>query len=194
MFDYITGTLVRASQDSLSIEVGGIAFRIMIPLSTYANIPDLSSTLKLYLAFVIREQSQTLYGFLQAEERYLFERLINITGIGPKLALALIGHLYCHQLCEAIANKDLFTLCTVPGIGKKTAERLLVELNDTVALFRGISPPKSSSQLMTQDATSALVNLGYNQTTAQKTIRKTLEEHPEIDNLATLITISLKNI
>ena len=145
--------------------------------------------------------SQTLYGFLNCSERDLFEIMLNVTGIGPKLALSLIGHLTLQELHIAIANQDLPKLCHVPGVGKKTAERLIIELKDKLPhTFQhtlnglAIQLPQDPKSLLIQDAMLALINLGYNQNTAQKAIKQCLKELPEPDNLVILITTALRYI
>jgi len=196
MYDAITGTLVRLSKEGVSIETHGLAYRILIPLRTYTQLPPLGSSVRLYLAFIVREQSHALYGFLQEEERHLFERLLNVTGIGPKIALGLIGHLECPQLIDALAAKDIATLSRVPGVGKKTAERLVVELKDLAADTRFLPMHDIGPLSLFQDAISALVHLGYTQSTAQKAVKKSMGEQPnqEAHDLATLIAASLKHL
>lgn len=193
MFDYITGKLVRCSYEYVTVETAGIGYRIMIAPNCQEKFPALHSTLTLHLSFVIREFSQVLYGFLQESERALFEILLNVSGVGPKLALSMIGHISAENLQKALFNKDLTALCRIPGIGKKTAERLLLELKG-IALHTIDMKELSPEGGLLQDAVSALINLGYSQTTAQRAVSKTLESSKEMRDLSLLITESLRNV
>lgn len=201
MFAFIKGQLVTSTPLSVVIETGGVGYHIYIPANVFGTIPQIGQGLLLYTSFVVRELSQTLYGFLSIQEKELFEQFMGVTGIGPKLALSLVGHMAIHDLQNAISSHDIATICKIPGIGKKTAERLIIELRDKLATF---TPPQPHGITITSfsspqnqkisDAMSALINLGYNQGTAQKAIKKTLKDMPEDTDLATLITNSLKNV
>jgi len=146
----------------------------------------------LFTSFVVRENGHSLYGFLQEGECELFENLQQVTGVGPKMALNLISHLPGSELAQAIRQNDIVRLTKVPGVGKKTAERLVVELKDKALSsgFEAYSTPLPENQLL-QDAMSALVNLGYTQANAQKALKKGLEDNPQAD-LATLIASALR--
>lgn len=200
MFAYIKGILKAIHSTYVVVEVNGIGYAIFVPCRLLTELPSLEQFIQLYTTFVVRESSQTLYGFLSIQERDVFDILMNVAGIGPKLALSLIGHLTFPELQAAVSHQDLLTLCRVPGVGKKTAERLVVELKDKIPhLLLGnvssaaISISVSQSQQI-QDAVLALVNLGYNQGIAQKAIKKSLTELSETADLALLITTALKNI
>lgn len=201
MFVHIRGQLILASPSHAIVDVGGIGYKICISASAFGKLPQMGNEVFLHLSFVVRELSHTLYGFLSLQERDTFELLLGVTGIGPKIALSLIGHLSPHDLQKAVSNSDIFGICKVPGIGKKTAERLIIELRDKLAS----TLPRDPSDLATahlsdpnaqkvRDAMSALINLGYNQVTAQKAIKKTLSDLPEEADLASLITGALKNV
>ena len=196
MFDFITGKLSKTAHESVTIEVSGLGYKVMIPASCFVQLPSIGTSMTLYISFVIREFSQTLYGFLYESERNLFESLLSVTGIGPKLALSIIGHISSDTLRKALQEKDIDTLCKVPGIGKKTAERLFIELKDTLPkiIETTVCEHFASSSFVAQDAISALINLGYNQITAQKAVKKTMGDSKTTIDLASLITASLKNI
>lgn len=195
MFDYISGKCVKASQESVTVDVQGVGYKLFVPSSYHAKLPDNRSTMTFYVSFVVREFAHTLYGFLKEEERTLFEALLNISGIGPKTALSIVSTLSFEELSQALLIKDTQALCKVPGIGKKTAERLLVELKDTLPLLATLGStatfPKAS---ISHDAVSALVNLGFNQFAAQKAVKKVLDSETTLSDLSTLITLSLKNV
>jgi Holliday junction DNA helicase RuvA len=201
MYAYIKGKLSYTSPTYVIVEANGIGYQVHVPASLYGHLPSLDANILLYTSFIVREQSQALYGFLSANERDLFEQLLNISGIGPKTSLSLIGHLPAQALCQAIAANDSASICKVPGIGKKTAERLIIEMRDKISELSGIHPSDFAIQLKgdpreqaIRDAMSALINLGYNQVTAQKAIKKTLGEMPDTIDLAQLITTSLQHI
>lgn len=201
MIAYIKGLLQCITPISVIVESSGIGYRIFIPLSVFSRLPAQGNSIFLYTSHVIREQSQTLYGFLNESECVFFEQLLNVSGVGPKLALSLIGHLSIHELGQAIADHNVNILCKVPGIGKKTAERLMVEMKDKIDSLISLNPSHLAvhtqadhrSQHM-NDAISALISLGYNQATAQKAIKKTLTEIPESIDLSSLITSALKHV
>src|SRR5258708_4277677 len=123
MYESIQGILKEKEPIKAVVEAGGIGYRLAIPLSTYTRLPACETPLKLYLSQVVREDAHTLYAFLLKEERDLFEVLITLSGIGPKTALAIIGHMEMGAFQRAIASADTRLLSKIPGIGKKTAER-----------------------------------------------------------------------
>jgi Holliday junction DNA helicase RuvA len=201
MFAYLKGTLMAATPSQAVVEVQGIGYLVFIPCSVLGELPQIGEKIQFYTSLVIREFSHALYGFLSSQERDIFEVLLNVTGIGPKLALSLIGHLPLQSLRSAIHHQDLPTLCRVPGVGKKTAERLVIELRDKLPNLMPTDPSEFAIQHVQDpriqqinDAMLALINLGYNQSTAQKAIKKSLKELPEGVDLAILITTALKNI
>lgn len=200
MFAYIRGKLINATSSHATIDVGGIGYLIAVPASLFARLPENGTEVTLYTSLQVREDSQTLYGFIQASDRDLFEILIGISGIGPKTGLNIISHLSFNELQDAVSNNEVSTLCKVPGIGKKTAERMIIDLRDKIAKLSpqfshlSISLPKDAKTQKIQDLMGALINLGYNQMIAQKAVKKTLQEYSEDSDLATLITASLKNV
>jgi Holliday junction DNA helicase RuvA len=201
MFAYIKGILAFSNHSHAIIDVQGVGYQLLIPCRLVGQLPQIGESVQFHTSFVVREFSQTLYGFLSIQERDIFEILMNVTGIGPKMALSLIGHLSMSELHLAVMKHDLTTLCRVPGVGKKTAERLVVELKDKLALIETLDvadhsrmmaqDPKSKS---IQDAMLALINLGYNQSTAQKAIKQGIKELPEEIDIAQLITVALKHV
>jgi Holliday junction DNA helicase RuvA len=199
MFAYIKGILIKTHPTYVVVEVNNVGYAIFIPCRLLGELPLLGQMIQLFTTFVVRESSHALYGFLSHQERDVFEVLMNVAGIGPKLAMSLIGHLTFHELQSAVAHQDLPTLCRVPGVGKKTAERLIVELKDKLptlplpAAHLSI-PVVDSKDQYAQDAVLALINLGYNQSAAQKAINQSLKDLPETADLALLITTALKNI
>ena len=201
MYAYIKGILVQALPASVIVEAKGIGYKIAIPASVFPKLPQIASDITLQTSFVIRENSQALYGFLSEQERDLFEALLGVSGIGPKTALSLIGHLTPNDLQHAVSNNDIQSITKVPGIGKKTAERLIIEMRDKLSSSFALSSSDMASQFHADpraqkisDAMNALINLGYNQNSAQKALKKTLKDLPEDVQLAELITVALKNV
>jgi Holliday junction DNA helicase RuvA len=178
MIAMLTGQLVSKGTDQVIIEVaGGIGYRVLIPLSTFYSLPD-EGMVKLHIHTHVREDALLLYGFLTADERSLFILLLSVAGVGPKLALNILSHASPRDLRQAIAGSDVKRLATLPGIGKKSAERLVLELKEKInkldlsgdALDRGQNIAIASAPDQSEDALSALLNLGYKEAQARKTL------------------------
>ncbi|MES2273708.1 MAG: Holliday junction branch migration protein RuvA [Chlamydiota bacterium] len=197
MYESIQGILKEKDPLKAVVVTGGIGYRLTIPLSTYTRLPNPETPLLLYLSQVVREDAHTLYAFLAREERDLFEVLIGISGIGPKTALAIIGHMEIGAFQKAIAAADTRLLGKIPGIGKKTAERLVIEMRDKFKTFGkkekgGI--PLSSTDGILGDAMNALLHLGYHPMEAQKAVHAAFAEKKDEGDLGKLITAALQKI
>lgn len=197
MLEYIKGILVDANSQKVIIDVNGIGHGLFIPLSTYASLPQLGEEVLLYISSIIREDSHRHFGFLTQEERSFFEMINDISGIGPKTSLALIGHLNIHDLELAITQTNISLLSKIPGIGKKTAERIVVEMRDKI--HKRIKPISSSISIksknyLNHDAINALINLGYNTLQAQKAVQNALNSFESSPSLSDLISRALKGI
>lgn len=178
MIAMLTGQLVSKGTDQIIIEVaGGVGYRVLIPLSTFYSLPD-HGTVKLHIHTHVREDALLLYGFLTADERALFILLLSVAGVGPKLALNILSHASPGDLRQAIASSDVKRLATLPGIGKKSAERLILELKEKISkldlsgdlLERGRDPVMTPPPDQAEDALSALLNLGYKEVQARKAL------------------------
>ena len=178
MIAMLTGQLVSKGTDQVIIEVaGGIGYRVLIPLSTFYALPD-EGTVKLHIHTHVREDALLLYGFLTADERALFILLLSVAGVGPKLALNILSHASPRDLRQAISSSDVKRLATLPGIGKKSAERLVLELKEKIdkldlagdALDRGREAVIVPAHDQSEDALSALLNLGYKEAQARKAL------------------------
>jgi Holliday junction DNA helicase RuvA len=198
MYAYIKGVLGHVTPLYVIVEAGGIGYKLWTPVSLFSSMPPIGHEVKLYISFIVREQLQAFYGFTTEQERDLFELLLGVAGVGPKIALSLIGHLSLKGLQQAIHQQDTAALSRVPGIGKKTAERLIIEMRDRFKLLNGADVTHSISldahSQKIRDAMSALVNLGYNQLIAQKALKKTLELTSEDIELPDLISTALKHV
>ncbi len=202
MITHIHGTLIAATPTFAILEASGVGYKIFITAITYGKLPPLQSNCLLHTVHVIREQSQALYGFLHSAACDLFETLLGVTGIGPKSALSILGHISETEFSHAIAAEDVTTLSKIPGIGKKTAQRLLIEMRDKLPIHDSVNYVSHASTTPQQQtipwklAINALVNLGYSATVAQKAVSKTIQSKGESapHDLANLIADSLNNI
>ena len=185
MITSVTGILVSATPLSAIIEAGGLGYEVHIPVTTAERLPQPGQRVKLHTLAIYREDSQTLYGFAAEEERDFFRLMVEkVTGVGPKMALSVLSKLSLATLQGAIAAGDVGLLAKCPGIGKKTAERLVIELRDKLnaALLGTVSPAKSDSDAAApaagenkiRDAVLALVALGYKAPDADKAVRQSL--------------------
>lgn len=193
MFDYLKGCLAFFDPTKVVLDVNGVAYRLLIPIRNYSELPPLSSSLQLFTSLVIREDAHTLYGFLKQQERDLFELLITLSGVGPKTALSLIGHLDYEHFYRSISESDIRLLSKVPGIGKKTAERLVIEMRDKLKLLDKNYPVSSETKdRKASDAIQALMNLGYPAFEAQKAVKTALIKAGSSADTAILISIALR--
>ena len=159
MIGRLTGTLADKSPPQLLIDVNGVGYEVDVPMSSYYNLPSLGERVTLLTHFVVREDAQILFGFLTHDERQTFRLLIKITGVGPRMALSLLSGLSVSELAQAVARQETGRLVKVPGIGKKTAERLLLELKGKLA--DAITAPASTANDSQADILQALIALGY---------------------------------
>lgn len=175
MIATLTGRLRRKSTDYLIVEVAGIGYQVHVPLSTYYSLPDDGEDVRLYIHTHVREDALSLFGFSTEAEKSMFLLLVGVSGIGPKLALAVLSSLSVQELSLAIQASDDSKLRTIPGIGKKTAARLVLELQDKMKLMAPFAPldhQPSSEAGDVEDAVSALVNLGYKKPLAEEALKK----------------------
>lgn len=193
MYEYIIGTLADANPHKAIIETNGIGYALFISLATFGKLPKIGLEVKVFTSFVVREDSQRIFGFLTKDERDFFEVLCDISGIGPRLAIAILGHMSIKDLHLAVENHNAKAITNIPGIGKKMAERLILELGDTFSKMgkEKISLSSSKAQGVVGDAISALINLGYNALDAQKAVKGALSEGKE-PPLPELISLALK--
>jgi len=159
MIGRITGTLAEKSPPQLLIDVNGVGYEIDVPMSSFYNLPGLGERVTLLTHFVVREDAQVLFGFLTHDERATFRLLVKISGVGPRTALSILSGLSVNELAQAVSLQESARLVKVPGIGKKTAERLLLELKGK--LGDAISVPTSIANNAQGDILQALLALGY---------------------------------
>jgi Holliday junction DNA helicase RuvA len=159
MIGRLTGTLAEKSPPQLLIDVNGVGYEVDVPMSSFYNLPGLGERVTLLTHFIVREDAQILFGFLTQDERQTFRQLIKITGVGPRMALSLLSGLSVAELAQAVARQETARLVKVPGIGKKTAERLLLELKGK--LGDALAAPASVASDAQADILQALIALGY---------------------------------
>jgi holliday junction DNA helicase RuvA len=190
MYSFLRGTLVSATPLQAILDVNGVGYKLHIPLTTSSQLPAPGKEIFLHTTLIVRENEHSLYGFLTTADRDLFDILCTVSGVGPKTALGLLGRLAPRALQEAIAQNNPALLAKAPGIGKKTAERLIIELRDKLPTL--IDRPSDLAPTV-RDAMGALLNLGYSQAKAQTAVQKVLKECNDLD-LSTLITRALKHV
>lgn len=201
MIASISGTITSKSPASVVVEVQGIGYQIFVPLSTFYHLPELKEAVSLQIHTHVREDALQLYGFNSLLEKELFLLLLGISGVGPKLALNILSGMELNELIVAIRNGSVERLRAIPGVGPKTAGRLVLELKEKVALLNlaGLQAsddaPESENQAG-DDALSALMNLGYNRIEAKRAIDQILKDQPTAgpDSVEGLIKKALKKL
>ena len=188
MIAHITGKLIQKQPNSVIVDVGGVGYELTVPLSTFYDLGDPGAEVSLRAYTYVREDALQLFGFRTEREKRLFLLMIGVSGIGPKLAITALSGMSAEELIHAIRSGNLAKLVGVPGIGKKTAERMLVELKDKVAQ---LASPEMEEQLkagavisvgeaMREDLISALINLGYQKAAAEKAVEAVLKEASDV--------------
>jgi len=191
MIEHVRGVLQYKSPAFIVIETGGIGYKISLPLSSYGLLPAEGDEIKINTYLHCREDGLSLYGFLNQEERDFFLLLISISKIGPKSALRMLSSLSPSEFKKAIKRGDLTTLIDIPGIGKKTAQRLILELKERIAEEEII---EGGDEELARDALSALLSLEYTRNEARKAINQVINASKEEIDLASLIKEALKYI
>ena len=178
MIGHLRGTILEKHPNQVIVESSGVGYDVQIPISTYTALADAGATTALRIHTHVREDALLLFGFATAEEKALFERLISVSGIGPKLAITVLSGLPTADLVSAIRGGDVAHLVRIPGVGKKTAERMVLELKDKLASIdiagRTAAPASAGAPLdpLDQDVLSALQNLGCSRPAAEEALRK----------------------
>ncbi|HOL36419.1 MAG TPA: Holliday junction branch migration protein RuvA [Rubrivivax sp.] len=170
MIGQLSGTLAAKKAPQVLLDVHGVGYEVDVPMSTFYNLPALGEPVALLTHLVVREDAQLLYGFLTAGERAAFRELLRIAGVGPRTALALLSGLSVDELAQAVARQDGSRLTKVPGIGKKTAERLLLELKGRLGVDLGLAPVAAAGDAQA-DIAQALVALGYSERDAAAALK-----------------------
>ena len=190
MIAHLTGKLTHKSPVAIIIDVNGVGYQVFIPLSTFYALPELESKISLGIHTHMREEALKLFGFYTIDEKRIFEKLITINKVGPKLALTILSGMPPADILSTIDSNDIVKLSTIPGIGRKTAERLILEMRDKLdglsldfVAKKGPGPEKG----LFDDALSALVNLGYKKSQAEQTLKKVYAEKVGDTSIESLI-------
>ncbi len=199
MIAYVSGKLIEKKPTEIVVDVHGLGYHLFIPTSTYDLLPETGGQAKLHTHHYVREDAILLFGFASNSERALFEVLLSVSGVGPKLALAALSAMSPVGLRDNILEGDAGMLTSIPGIGRKTAERLIVELKDRVARLElgggGVSSPGDVSDAPAAargDALAALETLGLGRAAAEKALRKVLRDHPGLQSADELVRLALR--
>ncbi len=175
MIAKISGTLAQKVPGEIIIDVGGVGYQIFIPLSVFYRLPEVGAPVSLYIHTHLREDALQLFGFLDEEEKRLFLLLNSVTGIGPKLAINILSGIPAGDLARALRGGDQARLLSIPGVGRKLADRMIVELRDKLLALPSEDASQAEGSQLMRDAISALVNLGYRRGEAEKNVREIIQ-------------------
>lgn len=194
MIGRITGIIVSKVAPDVLVDVQGVGYEVLVSLGTFFDLPEVAEAVTLHTHFVVREDAQLLFGFSSLQERSLFRTLIKVNGVGPKMALGILSGMTAGEFAHAIRTNDVATLIKLPGVGKKTAERLVIEMRDRlddidVTVNANVSDKRPDIQ---QEAESALIALGYKPQDAAKMISRA--EGDQITSAEQLIRAALKSM
>jgi Holliday junction DNA helicase RuvA len=176
MIAHLRGTLLVKHPNQVVVDTAGVGYEVNISVPTFSGLPSVGSEVALHIHTHVREDVIALYGFLHPAEKVLFEKLMTVSGIGAKLAITILSGMAAEEMAAAIRGNDLARLTKIPGIGKKTAERMVLELRDKLPPVSGIATPAVPTlSAMEEDVLSALVNLGYQRATAEKSLASVMK-------------------
>ena len=184
MIAHIRGTVLEKHPNQVIVETGGVGYDVTIPISTYSALPEVGAEVRLRIHTHVREDAFSLFGFLTQDEKTLFEKLIGVSSIGPKLAVTVLSGLPTAELIASIRQGQAENLVRIPGVGKKTAERIVLELRDKLDLLAAGAPttqPAATLSALEQDVLSALLNLGCARPAAEASVRKAKAQGPALD-------------
>ncbi len=201
MIGRIRGTLIEKSAPDIQVEVNGIAYELQLPMTSLFKLPNLGEEVTLHTHFVVREDAQQLFAFCDSKDKTLFRTLIKVNGVGPKMALGILSSVESDELVSLVLNNDVSALVAMPGIGKKTAERLIIELRDRLkdlgaggAAEPGEGSSKQGAKAAALEAETALISLGYKPPQAARAIAAAQKAQPESLSSEELIRLALKSL
>lgn len=202
MIGRLQGLLLEKQPPSLLVDVHGVGYEVQAPMTTFYHLPELGAEVTLHTHFAVSETTQSLYGFYRKADRTLFRQLIKVSGVGPKMALGILSGMDSEEFVRCVMNNRVASLVKVPGVGKKTAERLVIEMRDRlqhwqaepeVMLMTKEATSLDEGGLMLAEAESALIALGYKPTEAARAIAGVLEEH-RVERSEELIRLALRGM
>jgi holliday junction DNA helicase RuvA len=179
MIGRLRGQLIAKRPQEITVDVGGVGYRVHVPLSTFYRVGEVGNAVDLLIHTHVRDDALALFGFGTQTEHELFERLIAVSGVGPRLATNILSGIDAAELVVALANGDVTRLTGIPGVGKKTAERLILELRDAMQRQASATAAPSGADRRAQDLLAALVHLGYSRSEAERAADRVLREKPD---------------
>ena len=200
MITHLAGKLAAALPTQAIVDVNGVGYELLIPLSSYDRLPAIGQSVHILTHLHVREDAHILFGFMSSSERDLFRLLVNnVSGIGPKLALAVLSGMSVNNFKSAVVNGDVASLSKISGLGKKTAERIVLELKDKLGVaaaweVASATHAPSAEETQANEAVLALIALGYKQVDAHKTVRELQDKQPEVKTAEELVKLALKRI
>ena len=200
MIGQIRGILIEKKPPEILVDVGGLSYELQIPMSTVYQLPEVGSELRLHTHFVVREDAQLLYGFYDLKGKTLFRALIRVNGVGPKMALAILSGMAADEFARTVRENDVAAMTRMPGIGRKTAERLIVEMRDRLTEWddaeatAALPGATQSTSAMGKEAETALIALGYKPQQAARSVAIVLKSDPEVPDSESLIRLALKGM
>jgi Holliday junction DNA helicase RuvA len=172
MIAHLRGKLIAKHPNQAIVEAGGVGYDVNISVPTFSELPALNAEVSFFIHTHVREDALALFGFLREQEKQLFEKLLSVSGIGPKLAITILSGMAADAMVAAIKGNNVAALTRIPGIGKKTAERMVLELRDKLEAFSVAAETVSAMSPVEEDVISALVNLGYQRAIAEKALAR----------------------
>ena len=172
MIAHLRGKLISKHPNQAIVEAGGVGYDVTISVPTFSELPSLNAEVSFFIHTHVREDALALFGFLRAQEKQLFEKLLSVSGIGPKLAITILSGMAADAMVAAIKGNNVASLTRIPGIGKKTAERMVLELRDKLDAFSATADTVAAASPVEEDVISALVNLGYQRPVAERALAK----------------------
>lgn len=203
MIGRLKGIVLAKKAPDLLLDVNGVGYELQAPMSTFYQLPAPGQGVVLHTHLVVREDAHLLFGFYDEQERALFRALIKVSGVGPKVALAILSGVTADEFVRLVRHDDDTALTRIPGIGKKTAERLLLEMRDRLKDWQspassdaaaGAPQPVSAGNAVSEDAETALIALGYKPAEAARMIVRTLKDNPELERSEEIIRLALKGM
>jgi len=205
MIAHLSGTLLSKQATTVIVDVGGVGYDVAIPLSTFYDLGEIGDPVQLRVYTHVREDALQLYGFKTARERELFLQLISVNGVGPSLAIKLLSGMNADEMIASIRTNNLVRLVAIPGVGRKTAERLVVDLRDKIAALSSpaleeefaakaaVEGAPTTTEAMRNDAMSALANLGYQKAAVEKAVKNAVDEGGEL-SVEVILRRSLRSL
>lgn len=197
MITFLSGKLVDKRPTEAVLDVGGVGYLVQIPASSFERLPDAGEAAHLHTVLHVREDAMQLFGFATTAERRVFETMLAVSGVGPRLALAALSAMSPAELRESVMAGETAMLTRIPGVGRKTAERMIVELKDRMAALDDVGPsmPVSGGEDRSEarsDALAALISLGFGRAAAEKALRKAIKSRPEMRSAEEMIRMALR--